>query len=384
VSEESAGTGIRITVYGETNVGLLREHNEDCFLITDISRAQSLSAAEAPTEITVGAEGVLFFVCDGMGGAAAGEVASHMAVDSVSGALMASEPLPRDAFARKLRRAIEDANAKIYTQAHVNQSQRGMGTTLTAATLVDDTLIVAQVGDSRCYVLRGNRLVQVTHDQSLAWQLIQAGAMTEEEAKHFEHANVILQALGVQEQVEAVLSQVALRRGDVILVSSDGLHGCVTNSEILQILQSHPDVKQASQALIARALERDGPDNVTIIVARCDGPGLPEPTEADVVSYVAYDPGRNPNDPAPATPMAPAAQAPQDTAAPLPASFPRYDAAPMPASETRSLLTFIFVILVAALAGALFLRYERNRALDEHEGSPPVGQTVLERSDQTS
>ena len=103
-----------------------------------------------------------------------------------------------------------------------------MGTTCTVAALVDDTLVVAQIGDSRCYVLRDGKLAQVTKDQSLAWQLIEAGAMTAEEAKAFEHANIILQALGVQERVEVVLSQVALRRGDVALLCSDGLHGPVS------------------------------------------------------------------------------------------------------------------------------------------------------------
>ena len=120
-----------------------------------------------------------------------------------------------------------------------------MGTTCTAVGLVDDTLIVGQIGDSRCYVLRDGRLAQVTKDQSLAWQLIEAGAMTADEAKAFEHANIILQALGVQERVEVVLSQVELRQGDVVLVSSDGLHGPVTDEEILEVLQEERDLKKA-------------------------------------------------------------------------------------------------------------------------------------------
>jgi serine/threonine protein phosphatase PrpC len=102
-----------------------------------------------------------------------------------------------------------------------------MGTTCTVASLVDDTLVIGQIGDSRCYILRDGKLAQVTKDQSLAWQLIEAGAMTADEAKAFEHANIILQALGVQERVEVVLSQVSLRQGDVALLCSDGLHGPV-------------------------------------------------------------------------------------------------------------------------------------------------------------
>src|SRR3954454_17616507 len=210
---------IRITVYGKTDVGLVREHNEDCFLIADATQDRRESELRDPLEIAVGTKGALLLVCDGMGGAAAGEVASQMAVDSISSALSTSEPSPRDAFARRLRRAIEDANDRIYAQSRDNQNERGMGTTCTAVALVDDVLVLGQIGDSRCYVMRGDRLAQVTKDQSLAWQLIEAGAMTAEEAKAFEHANIILQALGVQERVDVALSQVPLRRGDVVLVS---------------------------------------------------------------------------------------------------------------------------------------------------------------------
>ena len=144
----------------------------------------------------LGDKGALFLVCDGMGGAAAGEVASQMAVDSIYETLAEAAPQPREGFARLLRRAVQQANEKIFIQSRDNQSERGMGTTCTAACLVDDTLVVAQIGDSRCYVLRDGKLAQVTKDQSLAWQLIEAGAMTPEEAKAFEHANIILQALG--------------------------------------------------------------------------------------------------------------------------------------------------------------------------------------------
>src|SRR5262245_61722140 len=212
---------IKITVYGKTDVGLVREHNEDCLLIADVNADSRIPDPKEIIDISVGPKGALFLVCDGMGGAAAGEVASQMAVDSISSALAAAQAMPRDAFARKLRRAIEDAKDRIYAQARDNQNERGLGTTCTAAALDDGTLVVGQIGDSRCYVFRRDRLVQVTKDQSLAWQLIEAGAMTAEEAKAFEHANIILQALGVQERVEVALSQVQLRRGDVIVISSD-------------------------------------------------------------------------------------------------------------------------------------------------------------------
>ena len=149
---------IQIEVFGKTDVGLIREHNEDNLLIADLGGSLKESELDAPAKIALGERGAVFLVCDGMGGAAAGEVASQMAVDAVFDALCAGEPQPRDGFARALRRAVETANERIFQQSRDNQSERGMGTTCTAAGLIDDTLVVAQIGDSRCYVLRDGKL----------------------------------------------------------------------------------------------------------------------------------------------------------------------------------------------------------------------------------
>lgn len=369
---------IRITVFGKTDVGLVREHNEDCFLIADVANEAKTGDPKEPLQIPLGGKGALFLVCDGMGGAAAGEVASQMAVESISSALAAADPLPREGFARRLRRAIEDANDRIYAQSRDNQSERGMGTTCTAVALVDGTLLVGQIGDSRCYVLRSGRLAQVTKDQSLAWQLIEAGAMTVEEAKAFEHANIILQALGVQERVDVALSQVPLRRGDVVLISSDGLHGPVSDEEMMQILQDEPDVKKACERLVSRALEREGPDNISVVVAHFDGPGLPDPQPHDVVQFVAYDPGPDPNDP-PRSPRPDANEKvtvevtiPKEviglTSQERAKGIMKLPAA-VAAGSPRPFLTFMVLTLVAAVAGALFLIYELNRSIAPHTGS---------------
>ena len=287
-------TGITVEVFGKTDVGLVREHNEDNFLVADVTGAVRSSDARDPFAFPLGDKGGLMLVCDGMGGAAAGEVASQMAVDSIYEALAAAAPQQRDAFARLVRRAVQQANEKIFVQSRDNQSERGMGTTCSVAALVDETLVVAQIGDSRCYILRDGKLAQVTKDQSLAWQLIEAGAMTPDEAKAFEHANIILQALGVQERVEVVLSQVDLRRGDVALLCSDGLHGPVSDEEILAVLIAEPNLQKAGEALIQKALDRDGPDNITVVLGRFDGEGLKPPAAEDVVTFVAYDPGGDP------------------------------------------------------------------------------------------
>jgi len=284
---------IQIEVFGKTDVGLIREHNEDNLLIADLGGSFRESSLDQPARLTLGPRGALFLVCDGMGGAAAGEVASQMAVDAVFDSLRTGERQPDEPFARSLRHAVEVANDRIFQQSRDNQSERGMGTTCTAAALVDETLIVAQIGDSRCYVFRNGNLGQVTKDQSLAWQLIEAGAMTAEDAKAFEHANIILQALGVQDRVDVVMSQIALRQGDVVLLCSDGLHGPVTDQEIRDILAAESDLKKAGEGLLQKALERDGPDNITVILARFEGSGLKAPSPDDVVGFVGYDVGRD-------------------------------------------------------------------------------------------
>jgi len=285
---------ISIEVFGKTDVGLIREHNEDNFLIADVTGGIRTAEPRDPFTFKLGEKGAALLVCDGMGGAAAGEVASQMAVDSIYDAMAASEPQARDGFARLLRRAVQIANERIFIQSRDNQSERGMGTTCTVASLVDETLVIAQIGDSRCYVLRDGKLAQVTKDQSLAWQLIEAGAMTADEAKAFEHANIILQALGVQERVEVVLSQVQLRRGDVALLCSDGLHGPVADEEILAILIGEPNLQKAGEGLIQKALDRDGPDNITVVLARFDGEGLQPPAPEETITFVGYDPGGDP------------------------------------------------------------------------------------------
>jgi serine/threonine protein phosphatase PrpC len=356
---------IKISAFGKTDVGLIREHNEDNLLVLDISRGMRQPETE-PLDVELGPKGALFLVCDGMGGAAAGEVASQMAVEAIAATLTSAEPLDRDRFARRLRRAIEDANDRIFAQSRDNQNERGMGTTCTAAALVDGTLVVGQIGDSRCYVKRDGRLAQITKDQSLAWQLMEAGAMTAEEAKGFEHANIILQALGVQERVEVVMSQVQLRKGDVVLVSSDGLHGPVTDDEILHILQEEPDLKKACDRLVARALEREGPDNVTVVLARFDGPDLPDPKPEELVEFIPYDPGYDHSDP-PRVRADLAEKVTVEVTVPKEAirltgrreAFGGRGGSKVP-EEASGVLSFLLITLIAATAAGAFVKCDRG------------------------
>ena len=175
---------LRVKLFARTDVGQVREHNEDNFLVADLTR-RARGLLEANRATALGRQGALFAVCDGMGGAAAGEIASQLAVDIIFEQLVdgiGERPLGRDEIARKLVRAVEVAGYRIFQEAKADRSRRGMGTTVTAAALVDDHLFFAQVGDSRGYILRDGNLVQVTRDQSLVNQLIEAGQLTEEEA----------------------------------------------------------------------------------------------------------------------------------------------------------------------------------------------------------
>jgi len=287
-----APRGIHVTVEAMTDVGLVREHNEDNFLVADLDAQRHLTAADdAATDANVSEHGFLLAVCDGMGGAAAGEVASQMAVDAVFEVMVhQGGTTHRDGFARRLVTAVEEAGNRIYSAAKMDRSRRGMGTTATVAGLRDKVLFVGQVGDSRAYVLRRGELVQITKDQSLVNQLVEAGQLTEEEAEGFEHSNIILQALGTTEDVQVDLTFLELRRGDVLMLCSDGLSGLVSADVLKDTLASAPSLRAACEALVERANEGGGHDNVTVVCARFDGSALDEPEDPSVLrpSYQQY------------------------------------------------------------------------------------------------
>jgi serine/threonine protein phosphatase PrpC len=279
MTAESRGE-VRLRVFGRTDVGQIREHNEDNFLVADLTR-KSRSLMETDREQLVGDRGTVLGVCDGMGGAAAGEVASQLAVDIIYERLSdADPPSSHNDIARRLVRAVEEAGVRIFNEARADRTRRGMGTTATVAALVDPRLFVAQVGDSRAYVLRGDKLVQVSRDQSLVNQLIEAGQLTEEEAETFEHNNIILQALGTAETVQVDLTYVDLCQGDLLLLCSDGLSGMIRADEIREVLINIRDPLEACRELTDRANRVGGHDNITVIIAVFDGPGLPPPEAA--------------------------------------------------------------------------------------------------------
>lgn len=278
-------------VYALTDVGRTRKHNEDTFLVADLETGTPLDFTDGDHELTPDPHGLLFLVADGMGGAASGELASSMAGTIVLEALRqtwtSADPSPA-AFAEVLRDATVLANARIHQHARDNPAHRGMGTTATIAGLLGDHLFLVQVGDSRAYLVRDGAVQQLTKDQSLMQRLVEAGELTVEEAEVSERRNIILQALGPEAHVTIDLTHQQLRRGDTLILCSDGLSGMVRAPEIARTSNEEQDVRSICQRLIDRANQLGGPDNITVIAARFDGDALRAASHGDSFGYNTF------------------------------------------------------------------------------------------------
>jgi len=289
---------VHVSVAGRTDVGRTREHNEDTYLVADLSTGQLCDASEAQV-CHVGPRGSLFMVADGMGGAAAGELASALAAETIHKHLMSTwtqdEDSSRERFAFRVREAVEVANLRIHEYALEHPDVRGMGTTVTAAGVYGTDLYLAQIGDSRAYMVRRGVSTQLTKDQSLTQRLVDAGEMTEEQAEKSERKNIILQALGPDPQVRVDLTYEELRRGDVLILCSDGLSGQVKREEFAEYAGRITDLAELCSALIDLANTRGGPDNITVVAARFEGEGLPlDPTPPAPGHHVFELPGDEP------------------------------------------------------------------------------------------
>ena len=287
----SGGGDVVVRVFGRTDVGQMREHNEDAFVVADLTRGNATLQPEVRSH-AIGVRGTLFMVADGMGGAAAGEIASAMAIEGVlrevTEALTTPEPPTEDAFATAIKRATATANAEIHAFALEHPEFRGMGTTATVAGVLGDTVYLAQVGDSRAYLVRGGVAAQITKDQSLMQKLVEAGELTQEEAEQSERRNIILQALGPEPNIKVDLTSQQLRRGDVLVLCSDGLSGQVRTEDIARVVTEEQDLMAACKRLIDMANDAGGPDNITVIAARFDGDGLIPPGATDPVGHRVF------------------------------------------------------------------------------------------------
>jgi serine/threonine protein phosphatase PrpC len=342
---------VRVSVVGKTDLGRTREHNEDTFLVADLS-VQNASLQREVRDHVVGPKGSLFLVADGMGGAVAGELASQMATEIIYthlSTVWTTDPASsQERFAYRMKEAVELANHRIYEYAREHPELRGMGTTATVAGVLGDGLWLAQIGDSRAYLARGGEIIQITKDQSLMQRLVDAGELTQEEADQSERRNIILQALGPDPRVKVDLTHQALRRGDALVICSDGLSGQVRREEIGELIESSAGLSELCTALIDLANGRGGPDNITVVAARFEGEGLPDYQGAGGVGYEVY---RLPDTAAPTAERPVSAEAtPTDGVPPAP-SQPQLplNSSGHTGTGSRSLLVAIGLALLAAL-----------------------------------
>lgn len=233
-----------LTSFGSrTDIGCLRDHNEDSLVVTP----------------------PLFAVADGMGGHAAGEVASEIAVRVLS------ELAPEHPDGEALGRAIEEANRAVIQAAREGRGRQGMGTTMTAAMLEGERLVIAQVGDSRAYLLHQGKLQQLTRDHSLMADMIEAGQLTPEEARTHPRRSVITRALGSDAHLHPDIYEINVETGDRLLICSDGLSGMIFDDQIENTLRRVQDPQRCASQLVNEAIAAGGHDNVTVIVADVTG-----------------------------------------------------------------------------------------------------------------
>ncbi len=290
---------VHVTVFGKTDLGRTRDHNEDTFLVADLTAGRATLHPEVKEHV-LGPRGSLLMVADGMGGAAAGEIASAMATDVIYSHLSSTwgtdTELTPQRFAARLREAVEEANHRIHTYALEHPEVRGMGTTATVAGVIGDVLYLAQIGDSRGYLVRDGVATQLTRDQSLMQRLVDAGEITEEEAEQSERRNIILQALGPESEVKVDLTFQRLSPGDTIILCSDGLSGQLRRDELGPLVVRHPDLVELAARLIELANTRGGPDNITAVIARFEGEGLSHPDASHEAGYHPLE-GENDREP---------------------------------------------------------------------------------------
>ncbi len=277
------GPKVRITSAGLTDPGRVRTNNEDQFLIARLAKSMQVEASsmDRPDQPRYAEEdGYLLVVADGMGGAAAGERASSLAIESVEAFALNTLKwflhkgrMEESALLVELRQAIERADRSVFGEADADHALAGMGTTLTMAYAVGPDLYIAHVGDSRAYIHRDGGLGQVTKDHTLVQILVSEGVIRPEEAKHHARRNVVTNVVGGPHPgVHAEIHKVAIQEGDVLLLCTDGLTEVVEDRAIAEALGVAEAPASVARRLIDAALRNGGPDNVTVVVARFGEP----------------------------------------------------------------------------------------------------------------
>jgi len=238
------------TCAGRTDVGIIRAGNEDNFLMLP--------------------EQGIFIVADGMGGHAAGEVASEMAVQAVAKNLEGVVGRSDAEAAHMMRLAIHQANASIFRRTVDEPEKRGMGTTATAMVVNQSRYMIGQVGDSRAYLMRGGVLTQVTKDHSYVQEQVDAGYLTPEQARTHPYSNVITRCVGANSDVVPDIYVGTLSAGDMFVLASDGLTGMLEDHDLQRILETDNTPSKHVDILVTEGNRRGGLDNITVIIVRID------------------------------------------------------------------------------------------------------------------
>ena len=287
-----------VEIHATSHVGRVRRGNEDNYLLLNISTSKVWTSSQDNGEFVIESQvfdvdenGIVMAVSDGMGGALAGEVASKMAVETVSEKLLTPDEddstLTPESYDHELISSLYDAtlyaNYLIHQQGRTDPQYQGMGATFTAIGVTPKAVDIIQVGDSRAYLVRAGKIYQVTKDQSLVQQLIDAQQISPEEAETHNLKNVILQALGAQNEIYPVSARVQPHKSDVFLLCSDGLSNKVDAANMQRIvLENMEHLEMACADLIKEANERGGEDNITVVIAKFNGDDLAEPEGEDV------------------------------------------------------------------------------------------------------
>ncbi len=282
----------KITSAGRTDIGKKRENNQDQYLIADLNKSMLVQSTslelETQSRLYGMSHGKLFMVADGMGGHQGGNRASKLAIDQLINQLLnsmhwfmqmdKSEEEREKGFIADLKRMLQKAHEAIEAESKEVVARKGMGTTLTMAYVIWPWMYVVHAGDSRCYLLRGDMLQQLTYDHTVSNQLIEKGGMSREEAEASRWSNVLYNALGAgAAAVEAEVHKVALLPDDIILLCTDGLYRYVSNDEMRGILLSELEPQECCRSFIELANYRGGADNITAIVAKLGQPEIDVP-----------------------------------------------------------------------------------------------------------
>jgi PPM family protein phosphatase len=252
-----------IWVSARTDIGLRRDSNGDSMIVADLETGKAAMSADMNAYEADGC-GMLMAVSDGMGGAAGGEVASHIAITVLHEVMKQTYNLH---IVERLRMAVEVANMRVWTRAHADRSLAGMGTTLTAALVQGGLAHIAQIGHSRAYLIRDDRARQITTDQTLAQALVDHGVERPDKIRPA-LKNILTQALGVSPVIQVTMTAVEIGQDDHLLICSNGLSNKVDSDEIGLIIQQSTNLTDACERLIEIANERGGEDNITVMLAR--------------------------------------------------------------------------------------------------------------------